>query len=70
MEASNEKHEIPKKWTSIVKIKPLAENDIININDKEKDKYYKGAEGNTIEMKYARGVEKYKFDKVIHPEED
>ena len=54
----------------MVRIKPLMDDEIININDKEKDKYFKGAEGNTITMNYARGEEKFIFDKVIHPEED
>lgn len=62
--------EVPTKWKSIVRIKPLSDNDIINVNENEKDKEYKGAEGDIITMKYARGDEKYTFDKVIHPEED
>jgi hypothetical protein len=70
MEASDNKNDIPKKWTSIVRIKPLSDNDIVNINEKEKDKEYKGAEGNTVTMNHAGGEEKYTFDKVIHPEED
>ena len=65
-----EKTEVPTKWKSIVRVKPLSDNDIINVNEKEKDKEYKGAEGDTITMKYARGDEKFTLDNVIQPEED
>ena len=46
------------------------DDEIININDKEKDKYYKGAEGDTVSMNFSRGEEKFKFDKVVHADED
>ena len=42
------------------------DDEIININDQEKDKYFKGAEGNTITMNFSRGEEKFLFDRVIH----
>lgn len=70
MEASPETVKVPKKWVSMVRVKPLSEKEIINVNEKEKDKFFKNAEGNTVTMKYSRGDEKFTFDKVIHPDED
>jgi hypothetical protein len=54
----------------MVRIKPLMDDEIININDKEKDKYYKGADGDTVTMNFSRGEEIFKFDKVIHSDEN
>ena len=54
----------------MVRIKPLMDNEIVNINEKEKDKRFNGAEGNTCSMNFSRGEEKFKFDKIIHKEEN
>jgi hypothetical protein len=53
----------------MVRIKPLMPDEIININDKEKDKYFDGAKGDNIYMNFSRGKETFKLDKVIHQEE-
>ena len=45
-------------------------DEIISINDKEKDKSFKDAEGNTVTMNFSRGEEKFKLDKVIHQDEN
>ena len=70
MESLPAQSEVPKKRKSMVRIKPLMEDEIISINEKEKDKYFKGAEGDTVTMNFSRGEEKFKLDKVIHQDED
>ena len=64
--------EAPTKWKSIVRVKPLSDNEIISPIKNEKDpEEYTGAEEDTITMKLTDAFsEKYTFDKVIHPEED
>lgn len=70
--AAPEITEVPTKWKSIVRVKPLSDNEIISTIKNEKDpEEYTGAEGDTITMKLTEiFFEKYTFDKVIHPEED
>ena len=70
MDTSTDTHEVPNKWRSIVRVKPLSDKEIINSNETQKDKHYKGAEGDTITMTHASGEETYTLDKVIHPKED
>jgi hypothetical protein len=60
---------VPKKWLSMVRVKPLMKDEIININLKEKDKVFKGVDGDTCIMNFSRGEEKFKLDKVIHEDE-
>lgn len=60
----------PDKWTAMVRVKPLMDDEIIYMIPDEKDKVYKGAEGNTCFMNFTRGEEKFELDKVIHPEEN
>ena len=59
-----------KKWKSMVRVKPLMDDEIISINEKEKDKRFNGVQGNTVSMIFSRGEEKFEFDKVILDSED
>ena len=70
MESTPESGGVPNKWRSMVRVKPLMADEIININTQEKDKRFNGSEGDVCSMNFSRGEEKFKLDKVIHPEEN